>query len=69
MENSKVTVYYYIHVAQIYCGISSIYRVIACDETVVHNNGIAGFVYRFDPPSRCNIVRLVTFPQTRGKKL
>ena len=50
----RVYVYYYIHVTQIY-------RVIACDENVIRNSGIAGFVYRSDPPSRCNIERLNSF--------
>ena len=61
MENRKVTVYYYIHVTQVYCGILEIYRVIACDENVIRNSEIARFVYRFDPPSRCNIVRLNSY--------
>ena len=49
---------YYIHLTQIYCSILWIYRVITCDENVIRNSGIAELVYRFDPPSRCNIVRL-----------
>ena len=61
MENSKVIVYNYIHITQIYCGILEIYRVAACDENVIRNSGIAGFVYRFYPPSRCNIVRLNSY--------
>ena len=38
-------------------------RLIACDENVIRNSGIAGFVYRFDPPSRCNIYRTSKFIQ------
>ena len=36
-------------------------RLIACDENVIRNSGIAGFVYRFDSPSRCNNVRLNSY--------
>ena len=34
---------------------------IARDENVIRNSRIAGFVYRFDPPSRCHIVRLNSY--------
>ena len=37
------------------------YRVIARDENVIRNSRIAGFVYRFDAPSRCHIVRLNSY--------
>ena len=34
---------------------------IACDENVLHKSGIAGFVYRFDPPSSLVQYRMSKF--------
>ena len=64
MENSKVTVYYYIYTYNsnlLWYFIDIIFRVIALDENVIRNSRIAGFFYRFESPSRCHIVHLNSY--------